>query len=430
MVVNDGMTMTAVGREFGVTARTIRRWIDHANALAAKHRREAARLRRKGEARPPNTAEDRQRAVGLVVDKGRTKASVGREFGVTAGTITRWIDAIYPPPPPQEMITMEGWPLGINHAYGSPFPQRYHDLNTNQRRELRDQYVEHVGGQCLYCEEQLEDEPHKFVRQSADDIDWDNFPGGKEEFLKHLVHLHHDHNTGLTLAAVHALCNAHSWHFYESPTAMEKLIMPNKRMQSDVAFGRATDAGRHATGEIAMNFISIDVETANSNMASICQIGVAHFKDGELRDEWEVLVNPNDYFDGMNVAIHGISENDVANAPTYDSVYPELSRRLSNSIVVCHTYFDRVAIARACDQHSISPPSCQWLDSSRVARRAWSKFARKGYGLADLCKELGYDFSHHNALEDAKAAGYVLIAASRETGLDLAGWLDRVQKPI
>lgn len=163
-------------------------------------------------------------AVDLVVNEGRTQASVGREYGVTAGTIRRWMKAIYPPPPKQEMVDMYGSPIEIHHEYGSPFPQRYRDLNTNQRRNLREKYVDRFGGRCLYCGTQLDDEPHKFVRKSADDIEWDNMPGGKEAFLSNPIHLHHDQVTGLTLAPIHALCNAHSWAFYERSVWMEKLV--------------------------------------------------------------------------------------------------------------------------------------------------------------------------------------------------------------
>ena len=169
------------------------------------------------------TARHRQ-AVDLVVNEGRTQVSVGREFGVTAGTIRRWIDAIYPPPPKQEMFDMYGSTTEIYHAYGSPFPQRYRDLNTNQRRKLLDEYVEHFRGRCLYCHLKLDGKPSRIVRDSADEIEWDNLPGGKEGFLKNPVHLHHDHETGLTLAPIHALCNAHSWEFYESIVWMEKFI--------------------------------------------------------------------------------------------------------------------------------------------------------------------------------------------------------------
>ena len=153
-----------------------------------------------------------------------TQASVGREFGVTAGTIRRWIDAIYPPPPKQEMFDMYGSTTEIYHAYGSPFPQRYRDLNTNQRRKLRDEYVEHFRGRCLYCGLKLDGKPSRIVRDSVDEIEWDDLPGGKEGFLSNPIHLHHDHGTGLTLGPVHALCNAHSWHFYELPVRMQKLL--------------------------------------------------------------------------------------------------------------------------------------------------------------------------------------------------------------
>lgn len=39
---------------------------------------------------------------------------------------------------------------------------------------------------------------------------------------------------------------------------------------------------------------------------SICQIGIAKFADGELAGEWSTFVDPEDYFDDVNIAIHGI----------------------------------------------------------------------------------------------------------------------------
>ena len=34
-----------------------------------------------------------------------------------------------------------------------------------------------------------------------------------------------------------------------------------------------------------MNFVAIDVETANASMASICQIGLAEYENGVLSEE-------------------------------------------------------------------------------------------------------------------------------------------------
>ena len=53
-----------------------------------------------------------------------------------------------------------------------------------------------------------------------------------------------------------------------------------------------------------MEFVAIDVETANADMASICQIGLAKYKDGVLLKEWTSLINPEDYFDFINIGIH------------------------------------------------------------------------------------------------------------------------------
>ena len=52
-----------------------------------------------------------------------------------------------------------------------------------------------------------------------------------------------------------------------------------------------------------MNFIAIDVETANADMSSICQIGIAKFRDGKLSGEWVTYLDPQTYFDEMNICL-------------------------------------------------------------------------------------------------------------------------------
>lgn len=179
-----------------------------------------------------------------------------------------------------------------------------------------------------------------------------------------------------------------------------------------------------------MRFVAIDVETANADMASICAVGAATFEHGRLSSEWYSLVDPDDYFDPVNVSIHGIGENSVFGAPAYKDVSDTIERLLFGATVVTHTHFDRVAMHQAAHRWAIEAPRCTWLDSARVARRTWSECASSGYGLADVCKRIGYEFRHHNALEDAKAAGQILLAAMTVTGLDLEGMLGRVRQPI
>lgn len=179
-----------------------------------------------------------------------------------------------------------------------------------------------------------------------------------------------------------------------------------------------------------MNFVAIDVETANADMASICQIGLARYDDGELAHEWKSYIDPEDYFDGINVSIHGIDESIVQGSPTFPELTDTLRSHLKGTVAVCHTHFDRVAIHQASRRYRMAPPECTWLDSARVARRTWKECARSGYGLHDVCRMLGYKFRHHDALEDAKAAAHILISAANHSGIDLQGWLKRVRQSI
>lgn len=179
-----------------------------------------------------------------------------------------------------------------------------------------------------------------------------------------------------------------------------------------------------------MEFVAIDVETANADMSSICQIGVARFVDGEILEEWKTYVDPEDYFDWINISIHGIDEAMVKGAPTLPVIADQILGWLDSRVAVCHTHFDRVAMLQACHKYDLRLPTCTWLDSARVARRAWEQFAWKGYGLDCVCSILGYEFAHHDALEDAKAAAHILLAAVEKTGIDMQGWLRRVEQPI
>ncbi len=177
-------------------------------------------------------------------------------------------------------------------------------------------------------------------------------------------------------------------------------------------------------------FIAVDFETANADLSSICQIGAVTFEDEKVVEAWGSLVNPEDYFDGINVSIHGIEEGMVEHAPKFRDLFGPLATRLRGQIVVSHTSFDRTALAQALKKYKLAEVDCIWLDSARVVRRTWSEFSRKGYGLGNVCEMLGIQFKHHDASEDARAAGEVLLRAMKITGLDIEGWLKRVKQPI
>lgn len=179
-----------------------------------------------------------------------------------------------------------------------------------------------------------------------------------------------------------------------------------------------------------MRFIAVDLETANPRMSSICQIGVVTFEDGKEVAAEMRLVDPRDYFDPVNVSIHGITEDDVRGAPHFSELHGWLCAQTSGEIVACHTHFDRVALAQACGQHELELLPCNWLDTAKVARRAWAEFSQSGYGLANLARHFDISFQHHDALHDARTAGLILLKAMEETGFNPTEWIDRCKSSI
>lgn len=175
-----------------------------------------------------------------------------------------------------------------------------------------------------------------------------------------------------------------------------------------------------------MTFNSVDVETANADRASICQIGIVHVRDGRVEDHWRSMVNPEGRFDPMNVQIHGIDDHHVKNSPTLPEVHGELRERLHGSVLVSHTSFDRVAFDRAMARYDLERLRVTWLDSAWIARQAWpERYGRRGYGLKAVAMDLGISFRHHDALEDARAAAEIVLHACASTNVDIGGWLRR-----
>lgn len=89
-------------------------------------------------------------------------------------------------------------------------PTKYDTLSTKNKKLVREQYVVLQDGLCWYCKSLLSEKPPASVLSKS--IDWTLFP---PMFLRHPIHLHHSHDTGLTIGAVHAYCNAVLWQYHD-----------------------------------------------------------------------------------------------------------------------------------------------------------------------------------------------------------------------
>ena len=87
-------------------------------------------------------------------------------------------------------------------------PVVYNSLNWKQRKVVREKYCRLQNNKCLHCGASLEDVPVGKAARAK--INKSLFPSN---FFDYPVHLHHCHKTGLTIGAVHNVCNAYFWQY-------------------------------------------------------------------------------------------------------------------------------------------------------------------------------------------------------------------------
>jgi hypothetical protein len=87
-------------------------------------------------------------------------------------------------------------------------PAIYDALTPEQRRWARGEYARLQGGLCCHCRAPLSGPPSVDVQNK---ILSREYPPG---FFAWALHLHHNHQTGLTIGTVHARCNAVLWEYH------------------------------------------------------------------------------------------------------------------------------------------------------------------------------------------------------------------------
>ena len=88
-------------------------------------------------------------------------------------------------------------------------PVEYDNLTIPMRKIVREEYKRVQENKCYFCKADLDGLPHEKYRNWR--VNSRMFPQG---FFNSPQHLHHSHDTGLTLGTVHAHCNAVLWQYF------------------------------------------------------------------------------------------------------------------------------------------------------------------------------------------------------------------------
>ncbi|WP_417508202.1 3'-5' exonuclease [Microbacterium sp.] len=166
-----------------------------------------------------------------------------------------------------------------------------------------------------------------------------------------------------------------------------------------------------------LDFTAIDFETANSSPASACSVGLVRVRDGEVVATAGWLIRPpagHDEFQEWNIKIHGIHPHEVADAATWPEQFDRLCAFAGADVLVAHNAgFDMKVLRTASEVTLLDCPPYRSLCSLQVARKVYDL---DSYRLPNAAAAAGFaEFSHHDALADARACAQIVIDAARRT---------------
>ena len=175
---------------------------------------------------------------------------------------------------------------------------------------------------------------------------------------------------------------------------------------------------------MALDFVAIDFETANSSPASPCAVGLVKVQGGEIRESLSMLFqppSPNNYFDAGNIAIHGIRPEDIVDAPQWLDALPELLVFTDGLPLIAHNAsFDMSVLKHSAAAVNFDLPNLSYGCSLKMSRKTYNL---DSYRLNAVAFAIGHEeFQHHDALADSDAcARIVMHMAKRHEVEDLEG---------
>ncbi len=156
-------------------------------------------------------------------------------------------------------------------------------------------------------------------------------------------------------------------------------------------------------------YVVFDLETTGLDLMSngITEIGAVKIRNGKISEQFTTLVKPDYRITEENVAITGITEDMVKDAPKISAVIPDFMKFIEGSVIVAHNAeFDIKFLKRFAGAEEYDVKN-KVLDTLELARANLPMLKR--HDLHTLAEHFGVVFHHHRALSDAYATSEIFI---------------------
>lgn len=168
--------------------------------------------------------------------------------------------------------------------------------------------------------------------------------------------------------------------------------------------------------------LAIDLETTTAvGGIRIVEVGGLLIEKGSVARSFSYLCNPRCRIHPAATGVHGISDEDVFEQPSFPDIWQKIVPLFSEAIVVAHkAEFDSAVISAELWRTRQPKLTAEWWCTLKLARKLWPR-QHSSYRLSSLAAALQFQEPiRHRALSDAKMALRLFckeVAYARQTGI-------------
>lgn len=149
--------------------------------------------------------------------------------------------------------------------------------------------------------------------------------------------------------------------------------------------------------------IVLDTETTGLDYTreKIIEFAAIKLENGKIKEEYQTLINPQQHIRKSSMAIHGISEDMVKDAPTEDEVMPKILKFIGDNPIVAHNaIFDYSFLNEASLRVMGRELTNERIDTQQMFKEVFPDL--ESHGLEALTRKFSVEFTKaHRAMADA-----------------------------
>ena len=150
--------------------------------------------------------------------------------------------------------------------------------------------------------------------------------------------------------------------------------------------------------------IVLDVETTGLDYTKerIIEFAGVRLENGKITDYFETLVNPHQKIRKSSMAVHGITDEMLENAPSEEEIFPKIFEFIGDNPIVAHNaIFDYSFLNRTSKRLFNKPFENRYIDSQFMFKEVYPHL--ESCGLDCLMNIFNVEFStRHRAMADAE----------------------------